>query len=158
MATRKRGSSGTPRARLDETAAAASTVVRQAATVLESELSAGLAGARKVETRLTKERRLDQGEVDAVLRRLRDNAHEAIDAIAGRVADLRSDDVQDLSQRLTRDAHDVFDMMINLLGTAPDIFNRLAARAETALPQPGPSKPAPKRGRGGARPPRNPPA
>lgn len=136
---------------LDAAARDASTAVRQAATVLESELSAGLAGARKVEARLTSERRLDEKEVDAVLQRLRQNAHEAIDAVAGRVKDLRSDDVQDLSLRLTRDAHDLFDMMINLLGMAPDVFNRLSARAELTVSEPTgdppPAEPAGGRGR-----------
>ena len=86
--------------------------------------------------RVTKERRVDQKEFDEVLDRFRVNAHELIVVAAGRMADLRSPDVQDLSQRLTTDAHDLFDTMLNLVGMAPDIVNRLAARGETQLPQP----------------------
>jgi hypothetical protein len=125
---------------LEPAADDASTAVRQAATVLEGELSSGLAGVRKIQERLTKERRLDQKEFDEVLERFRANAHELIDVAAGRMADLRSGEVQDLSQRLTTDAHDLFDTVLNLVGMAPDIVNRLAARAETELPEPAKSR------------------
>jgi hypothetical protein len=122
--------------RLEGAAQDASTAVTQAATVLEKELSSSLAGVRKIQQRFTKERRVDQKEFDAVLERFRGNAHELIDAAAARMADLRSDDVQDLSQRLTTDAHDLFDTMLNLVGMAPDIVNRLAGQAEKQFPEP----------------------
>ena len=121
---------------LHEAAESGSKAVRQAATVLEGELSSGLAGVRKIQQRFTKEHRVDQKEFDEVLDRFRVNAHELIDVAAGRMADLRSPDVQDLSQRLTTDAHDLFDTMLNLVGMAPDIVNRLAAGAEKQLPEP----------------------
>ena len=126
---------------LEAAAADASTAVRQAATVLESELSSGLAGVRKIQQRFTKERRVDQKEFDEVLERFRGNAHELIDVAAGRMADLRAPDVQDLSQRLTADAHDLFDTVLNLVGMAPDIVNRLAGRAEAQFPEPAEPKP-----------------
>jgi hypothetical protein len=122
--------------RLEGAAQDASTAVTQAATVLEDELSSGLAGVRKIERRFTKERRVDQKEFDEVLERFRTNAHELIDVAAGRMADLRSDEVEDLSRRLTTDAHDLFDTVLNLVGMAPDIVNRLAARAEEQFPEP----------------------
>jgi hypothetical protein len=122
---------------LVDASAEASAAVRKAASVLEGELSAGLAGVRTLQTRFTKERRIDQAEFDEVLQRFRANAHEFIDVAAARAADLRSPDVQDLSQRLTTDAHDLFDSMISMLGMAPEIINRLAARAEQAVPTPG---------------------
>jgi hypothetical protein len=127
--------------RLEAAADDASTAVRQAATVLESELSSGLAGVRKIQQRFTKERRVDQKEFDEVLERFRGNAHELIDVAAGRMADLRAPDVQDLSQRLTADAHDLFDTVLNLVGMAPDIVNRLAGRAEAQFPEPAKPKP-----------------
>jgi hypothetical protein len=132
---RRRQTKRQPR-RLEGAADNASTAVRQAATVLEKELSAGLAGVQKIERRFTKERRVDQKEFDEVLERFRTNAHEFIDVAAGRMTDLRSPDVQDLSQRLTTDAHDLFDTVLNLVGMAPDIVNRLAGRAEAQFPEP----------------------
>ena len=126
----------TRKPRLGAAADDASTAVQQAANVLESELSSSLAGVRKIQERFTKERRVDQKEFDQVLERFRANAHELIDVASARMGDLRSDDVQDLSQRLTADAHDLFDTALNLLGAAPDVVNRLAARAEEQFPEP----------------------
>jgi hypothetical protein len=119
---------------LVESGAEVSAAVRKAATVLESELSSSLAGVRRLESRFTKDRRVDEKAFDEVVQRLRRNAHEFIDMASSRLADLRSEDVQDLSRRLTADAHDLFDTMINMVGMAPDVINRLAARTDEAPP------------------------
>jgi hypothetical protein len=114
----------------------ASKAVWQAASVLESELASGLAGVRKLETRFTGEHHVDQKEFDNVLEQLRSSAHEFIDVAASRMGDVRSAESHELTQRLAADGHDLSDMMINLLGMAPDIVNRLVARAEAAAPAP----------------------
>jgi hypothetical protein len=141
--TRKNG--GRDGQSLEGAAASASAAVRQAASVLERELAAGLAGVRKVETRFTKERRVDPGEFDAVLERFRSNAHELIDVTSARVVELGSDDVADLSKRLTRDAHDLFDVALDMFKLAPDAINRLVAKGEQVLPEPPPQKPPARR-------------
>jgi len=128
------------RPKLDEAARDGSRAVRQAASVLETELATGLAGVRKVETRFTKERRVEQKDFDEILEQARQTTHQLIDVASGRVADLRSEEIQDLSSRLTSDAHDLFDTMINIVSMAPDVINRLAARAEKALPEGAPRK------------------
>jgi hypothetical protein len=117
-------------------AADASAVVLEAASVLETELASSLAGVRKLEARFSDEHRVDQKEFDELRERLRTSAHEFIDAAAGRMADLRSSEAQDLTQRLASDGHALFDTMINLLGLAPDIVNRLAVQAEEATSDP----------------------
>jgi hypothetical protein len=117
-------------------AADASAVVLEAASVLETELASSLAGVRKLEARFSDEHRVDQKEFDELRERLRTSAHEFIDAAAGRMADLRTSEAQDLTKRLASDGHALFDTMINLLGLAPDIVNRLAAQAEEAAPDP----------------------
>ena len=144
MAVKRVASGGQRAPKLKAAGDAGSSAIRQAASVLESELAAGLAGVRRVEAGIRSERRVEQKDFDEVLQRFRTNAHEVIDLSAARVADLRTDDVQDLTSRLTNDAHDLFDAMISMVGMAPEILNRLAARAETAFPTPPPTK-APKR-------------
>jgi len=124
------------RGALGESGAEVSAAVRKAANVLESELSSSLAGVKSVESRLTKDRRVDEKAFDEVIQRFRGNAHEFIDMASSRVADLRSEDVQDLSKRLTADAHALFDSLINIMGMAPEVMNRLAARGEEMFPEP----------------------
>ncbi len=108
--------------------------MKQAAAVLEGELASGLVGVRRMQERFTSEQRIDQGEFDLVLERFRSNAHDLIALAGGRVADLRSDEVQDLSERLTTDAHEVLDTFLGLAALAPDILNRLAAEGDSMIP------------------------
>lgn len=126
----------TQRKQLEGAAQAASNAVRQAAAVLEGELASGLVGIRRMQERFTGDRHVDQSEFNAVLEQLRTNAHDLIALAAGRVADLRSDDVQDLSQRFTADAHEVVDTLTGLVGLAPDIINRLSSRFDSAVGTP----------------------
>lgn len=128
--------------RLTTSGAEVSAAVRKAAKVLENELQSSLAGVRRLESRFTEDRRVDEKAFDEVLQRFRSNAHAFIDIAASRVADLRSDDVQDLSRRLTADAHELFDTMISMVGMAPDVINRIAARTDEALPNAKGAKPA----------------
>ncbi len=138
MASSRKGGGGKEGQSLEGAAASASAAVRQAASVLERELAAGLAGVRKVETRFAEERRVDPAEFDQVLERFRSNAHELIDVASARVSELGSDDVLDLSKRLTRDAHDLFDGVLDLFRLAPDMINRVAALTERLAPEPPP--------------------
>jgi len=126
--------------RLKVAAEQTSTAVREAASVLESELATGLAGVRKIERRFTEERRVNQAEFDDVLERFRTDIHEFIDVGSARIADLQSPDANDLSQRFTADAHHLFDTMVNMLGMAPEIVDRLVARADSAAPVPAAKK------------------
>jgi hypothetical protein len=142
MSQSRATTTGARRQRLGSAAEGASKAVRQAATVLEGELASGLSGVRRIEARFSSERRVEPKEFDEVLQRLRVNVHEFIDLAAGRIADLRSDEVQNLSKRLTTDAHDLFDTMINLVGLAPDVINRLAAKVEAVAPAPPAAKTA----------------
>jgi hypothetical protein len=126
--------------RLKAAAEQTSTAVRDAASVLESELAIGLAGVRKIERRLTEERRVDRAEFDNLLERFRTDVHEFIDVGSARIADLQSPEANDLSQRLTADAHELSDTMISMLAVAPQIIDRLLARADSAVPTPATTK------------------
>jgi hypothetical protein len=108
----------------------ASRVAQRAASVLEEEVAAGIPEAQRVERRLTEERRVDEGEFSELTQRFRKNVHELITLASDRVAELRTDEMQDLVQRFTSDAHTVFDTMMNLVNLAPEAINRLAERTE----------------------------
>lgn len=117
-------------------------------------MASGLAGVRKLETRFTDEHRVDQKEFDEVRERLRSSAHEFIDLAGARMTELGSTEAQDLTQRLAADGHALLDTMINLVGVAPDIVNRLAADIATSRPPKKsrpPAKPAASRARSRAR-------
>jgi hypothetical protein len=109
----------------------ASDVVVQAAGVFEEELSAGIEEARRLQRQFTSRGRLEPGDLDEVAARVRSNAHLLIDLVAQRFGDLRSDDVQNLSSRVAKDAHEVFDAIMDLVDAAPAVVNKVMELAET---------------------------
>lgn len=104
----------------------ASDVVQQAAAVLEEELAAGIVAGQRIEERFRAERRVDEAEVADVVERFRANAHELVEVVGDRIAELGSGDAQDLAKRFLNDAHGLLDTVANLANFAPEIVNRLS--------------------------------
>ena len=121
-------SANAPQERARSLSEQTSATVRQAADVLEQELSAGLEEARRLQKKLTDQRRIEPGDLDEVSARLRGNAHLLIDMVSERFTDLGADDVQDIAQRFAKDAHGAFDALVDLVSAAPDLVNQLADR------------------------------
>ena len=145
-APRKRTTRRTAPRPSDDAAAATSSAVRQAAEVLEEQLSTGLAGARRLSAGFARDHRVDRAAFDEVLERLRSSAHELIDVVAAQAPDLGTQEVQGLAARFAADAHSMFDVMIDLATTAPDLANRLAGAAEReGVPRPTAKRPATRR-------------
>lgn len=105
----------------------ASQVVRQAAAVLEEELAAGIVAGQRIEERFRAERRLDESAVGDVVERFRGTAHELVEVLGERIAELGSAETQDLAERFLSDAQGALDAVANLARFAPEIVNSLAA-------------------------------
>lgn len=120
---------------MDEATETASTAVRQAADVLEEQLSAGLVGLRKVTAGFAEDQRVDQDAFNKVIEQLRSSAHEVLDAALGRVADLGAEDARNLTERFARDAHSAFDAVIDVATVVPSIANKLVAQPGQAQPE-----------------------
>lgn len=106
--------------------ARASDAAEVAGGVLADELAAGIDAARPVARRLSEEQRVDEKELGEVVARARSNIHELVALVDDRMKDLQSEDVQSLSNRLMTDAHDVADLLMDMLGAAPTLINRAA--------------------------------
>ena len=111
---------------IKDVGAGASKVVQKAASILEEELAAGIAGADQVEQRFREERQVNQDEFEDVMKRFREDAHLVVNMVSDRLDDLRSDETQKLIRRFVNDAHDGLDVVMNLVNMAPDLINRLA--------------------------------
>lgn len=121
--------------------AQASDVVRQAADVLEEELSGGIAEARRLQDRVTDRGRLEPEDLDELTERVRRNAHQLVDLVSERFEDLRADDVQELKSRLTKDVHQILDAALDLTAMVPPTLNRLADRVTGATRVDGADEP-----------------
>jgi hypothetical protein len=75
-----------------------SRVVQQAASILEEEIAAGILAAKQVEERLINVRELRAGKPDEVMQRFRRDAHEVVDILLD-VVNATAKSVGDLAQR-----------------------------------------------------------
>lgn len=110
---------------LNEFGERTSEVVRQAASILEEEIAAGIVAARQVEKKLLKEDRFNANDFENVVQRFRNDAHSVVNMISDRVGEFRSGESDDLVQRFQKDGHEIVDTVMNLLNIAPEILTRL---------------------------------
>ena len=71
--------------RFDQVGDEVSAAVTRAASVLEEELSAGIASARRLQEKLTADRRVDPAAFDEVAGRVRKDTHSLIDMVAAQL-------------------------------------------------------------------------
>jgi hypothetical protein len=116
-----------PNPKLKAVGETASDVIQTAAGVLQDELASGVKAARPVADRFSSNQSLDQDELQQVVERVRKNVHDLVDLVDARMSDLRSAEVQSLSSSLMNDARDVTDVLMTLLGSAPNLVNRVTA-------------------------------
>lgn len=102
----------------------ASRVVQKAASILQSELSAGAAVGRSMEQRLKDEKRVDPDEFSALAGRVRKDVHDLINIAAELFSELQTAEVQGLASRLATDAHDMLDTTMNVVDRAPLAANQ----------------------------------
>ncbi|QGN48223.1 hypothetical protein ACN26Y_19275 [Micromonospora sp. WMMD558] len=113
--------------RFEKVAEQTSETVTHAASVLEEELAAGMASARRLEERLSANRRVDPEAFDELVGRVRTDGHALIDTVVGQLK--TSDDQRgEVIRRYTSDAHDALDTVLNLARLLPDMANGLADR------------------------------
>ena len=141
MPPSKRAASSKSQSQLADASGSAASAVQQATAVLEEQLAAGVTGARKVVAGLAQSGQIDESAFDEVVERLRSSAHDVIGVAAGRVQDLKTDEVQDLAVRFAADAHTMLDAVIDLVAAAPVVLNRLSGAIDQRIePKARPTK------------------
>lgn len=120
--------------RFDKVAEEASETVTHAAGVLEEEIAAGMASARRLEEKLSADRRVDPEAFDELVARVRTDGHALIDTVVGQLK--MSDDRRgEVIRRYTSDAHDALDSVLNLTRLVPDMANGLVDRLTPTTPE-----------------------
>jgi hypothetical protein len=117
-----------------------SSAVTRATSVLEEELSAGIASARRLQEKLTADRRVDPAAFDEMVDRVRKDTHSLIDMVVAQVPDGGTG--RDLTHRYAADAHDVLDSLLDLARLAPELANGLVDRAARQASPTGAGTPA----------------
>jgi len=141
MTTRKaRSTSATPKnavgpgtgqtSRMKQMSEATSTIVRDAAALLDEEIAAGILAAKQVQERLKKEQRIDPKDFDSALQKFNADAHEMLTLVGDQLGQLGSAENADLTQRLLSRTHDVLDVTIEMINIGAELADQLVFSKE----------------------------
>lgn len=125
-ANRKRTKATSDSQRSTEAGAQAARAVKDAASVLEQELSQSLPGLRKLSSELAAHQEINRAALNEVTDKFRATGHTFVDMSMGAAQELRSEEMSSLTDRITSDAHQMVDIFVDLVGLAAEISSRLA--------------------------------
>lgn len=138
MATRKARKGEPPRprttqgesearsARFKQISKSSSQIVKDAAVLLDEEIASGIVAAKQVQQRFQKERRIDPGDFKDALTRFQGDAHDVVNLLNDQFAEMRSDENAELVKRFTGNAHNLLDLVVELVNTSAEIADQLA--------------------------------
>ena len=127
------GDAGSERSRrLRQISTNTSQIVRDAASMLDEEVVAGIVAARQMQQRFQKERRIDPSDFKQTLQKFKGNAHEVITLLDDQLAELQSQENTDLAKRFIQHTHGVVDLAVELVNMGAEIANQLVASAPKA--------------------------
>jgi hypothetical protein len=106
-----------------------SQIVKDAASMLDEEVAAGIVAARQMQQRFQKERRIDPSDFKHALQKFQGNAHEVITLLDDQLAELQSQENTDLAKRFIQHTHGVVDLAVELVNMGAEIANQLVASA-----------------------------
>ena len=109
-----------------------SQIVRDAASMLDEEVAAGIVAARQMQQRFQRERRIDPGDFHLALQKFQGNAHEVISPLDDQLAELKSQENTDLAKRFVQHTHGIVDLAVELVNMGAEIANQLVASAPKA--------------------------
>jgi hypothetical protein len=116
-----------------------SQVVKQAATILQQELTDGSGRATTMQTKYAATKKVDPNEFQLLSSRVRKDVHDLIAMAAEMFSELTTNEVQSLVSRMATDAHDVIDTTMNLVENTPATAKTLANLGFTTPPPAGPT-------------------
>ena len=118
----------------------ASSVIKQAASILQKELTESSASAGDMQQKFATTKRVDRGEFKELADRVRNDVHDLIAIMGDMFTELKTDEVQSLVSRMADDAHEVVDTAMNLVEAHPRGGQSVRGiRLHHASPTPTPS-------------------
>ena len=112
--------------RFEQVSKSSAQIVKDAATLLDEELAAGIQAAKQVQQRFRKQGRIDPADFSDALRRFQADAHEVIGLLNDRLGEMRSQENFQLVQKLVERSQDLVDVAVELVNSSAEIANRIA--------------------------------
>lgn len=113
-------------ARAGEITDNSSEIVKEAASLLEEEVAAGIVAAKRVQQRLQNERRVDPADFKDSVTRLQTQAHDVVNQFSSQLSDAKLKENVELLQRLVSNSHDLVDLAVEMLNTNAELADQLA--------------------------------
>ena len=123
---------GHGRRRLKQISDASSEIVKEAASLLDEELAAGILTAKRVQERFQKERRIDPSDFEEALQRFQGDAHEVVTLVNDQFAEMRTQENAEITTRLINNVHDLVDLFVGFVKLGAEVANQFA---ETKFPK-----------------------
>lgn len=113
-------------ARLKSVSDSSSQIVKEAASLLDDELAAGILAAKQVQKRFQAERRVDPADFKEAVQQLQTHAHEVVTQFSNKISEASSRENVELLQKLVNNSHDLLDLTVELLNTGAELADQLA--------------------------------
>jgi hypothetical protein len=127
--------------RFERISSSTSEIVKQAATLLDEEIAAGIVAARQMQTRFQRERRIDPEDFKDALARFRSDAHQVVTLINDQVSALRSEENGEIINRFTANAHSLLDVVVELVNMGAQAADDLVQQSSIGKKGADPVKP-----------------
>ena len=121
-----KGTASADTARVGAVAEESSQIVKEAASLLEDEVAAGIVAAKKVQQRMQNERRVDPADFRDSVTRLQTQAHDVVNQFSSQLSDAKLKENVELLQRLVSNSHEMVDLAVEILNTNAELADQLA--------------------------------
>ncbi|HEX3470924.1 MAG TPA: hypothetical protein VHT28_07030 [Silvibacterium sp.] len=112
--------------RIEKISKSSSQIVRDAAALLDEEISAGIVAAKQIQERFQKDRRVDVGDFKKALEKFQADAHEVVNLLNTQISEARSQENTELANRLLQNAHSAVDIAVEMVNMGAEIADELA--------------------------------
>jgi hypothetical protein len=112
--------------RIKSVSDSSSQIVKEAASLLDDELAAGILAAKQVQKRFRSERRVNPADFKEAVQQLQTHAHEVVNQFSNKISEASSRENVELLQRLVNNSHDLLDLTVELLNTGAELADQLA--------------------------------
>ena len=106
-----------------------SQIVRDAASLLDEELTAGIVAARQVQQRFRKERKISSDDFKGALQKFQTDANQVITMLDDQFEQMQSGKNAQLFKSLVSNAHDLLNLAVEFVNTGTDLANQLIQKS-----------------------------
>src|ERR1700728_1336066 len=110
-------------------------IIKEAASMLDEELSAGILAAQRVEKRFRKEGRCDEAAFKQVVDKFQNDARDVVGVLSERLKALRSPHTQQIAERFVKHAHSALDLFVEMISMGADLADQLAQATKAKQPK-----------------------